>query len=63
MARCPICISIARTYYTRAVLLGMLYLAAHRGVIAPGALFFTPGGLCPLGSGDVCLSVVIGSQV
>ena len=37
----PICISIARTYYTRAVLLGLLYLMAHRGVIVPGALVLT----------------------
>jgi hypothetical protein len=39
----PISISIARTYYTRAVLLGLLYIVAHRGIIAPGALFFTLG--------------------
>jgi hypothetical protein len=39
----PICISIARTYYTRSVLLGILYLMAHRGVIVPGALFFILG--------------------
>ena len=38
-----ISISIARTYYTRAVLLGLLYLMAHRGIIVPGALFFVLG--------------------
>lgn len=39
----PITISVARTYYTRAVLLGFLYLMAQRGVIVPGALWFTLG--------------------
>lgn len=39
----PIAISVARTYYTRAVLLGLLYLGARYQIIVPGALWFTLG--------------------
>ncbi|MEM6836882.1 MAG: hypothetical protein AAF609_08495 [Cyanobacteria bacterium P01_C01_bin.120] len=38
-----IAISVARTYYIRALLFGLLYLAAQYGVIVPGSLMFTLG--------------------
>mgnify|MGYP001797619341 FL=1 len=38
-----IAISVARTYYTRAVLLGMPFLLEQHRFIPPGALFMTIG--------------------
>jgi|GEM_PF-6788281 len=38
-----IAISVARTYYTRAVLLELLYLLAQYQIIVPGALMMTLG--------------------
>jgi len=39
----PIAISVARTYYTRAFLLGLLYLGGRYQIIVPGAFWFTLG--------------------
>lgn len=39
----PIAISVARTYYTRALLLGLLYLMVQYDFIVPGALMMTLG--------------------
>lgn len=39
----PFCISLARTYYTRALILGAIYLLSGHGIVVPGGMMMLVG--------------------